>query len=87
MEINEIKKALYKAKPKLIAKRSYKQRGGGLNGNVEDYDRYMTYVDSLDKAIVFIVPVKEQGEIPFEDEVPAQLLIRWLTGIDAEPLI
>lgn len=66
MEINDIKKALYKEKH--IAFNSYKD-------NVS-----YCYTTELNNGVVvdFKVPIKEMGEKPFDDEIPAQLLIRWI---------
>ncbi len=68
MELNEIKKALYKQKP--------------IASNIEVNDKnavYITHInttESNEKEIKFIVPLKETGD--FDLEMPAQLLIRWL---------
>lgn len=65
MEINEIKRALYKEKPIAIMQRATQE---GLE--------YKTTC-SLGE-INFIVPREDFGEGGFNDEEPAQLLIRWI---------
>jgi len=65
MEKNEIKKALYKEKPKAI--------------KVIDYDQVRIYEASTSLGnITFEVPFREMGENIFSDSIEAQLLIRWL---------
>lgn len=65
MELNEIKKALYKEKPQ--ANFSHAKRDG------------LTYVTKLGKDILyFIVPLSEIQDGVFEQKMPAQQLIRWL---------
>lgn len=63
MEKNEIKKALYKEKP-FAVRTAYEG----------DYTHYVTQLKT-NEIIEFHVP---KSESTFEDEVPAQLLIRWL---------
>lgn len=74
MEKNEIKKALYKEKPtaKLEGGRVYYHGELGRS----DYSIYTTNT-SLGRH-TFIVKHDDMGEGLFEEEVPAQLLIRWL---------
>lgn len=68
MEKNEIKKALYKEKP--VAKRI-------LNTGAEkDHYLYNTQINSED--VWFKVPYGDMGATCFEEEMPAQLLIRWI---------
>lgn len=66
MELNEIKKALYKQKPK--ATKSY-------TGHVNYY-----YTAELgDGTIIkFKIPIQEMGMTVFGDEMDAQHLIRWI---------
>lgn len=63
MEKNEIKKELYKQKP-MAVRTNY--RG-----------EYVHYVAQLDDASVIQFEIPNQ-EATFGNEVPAQLLIRWL---------
>lgn len=68
MDINKIKKELYKQKP--IAVIDYER---------VDFIYYSTLiiVDSFEEILEFKVPRSEK----FEDkEIPAQLLIRWLVN-------
>tara|TARA_R110002074_G_scaffold324599_1_gene494944 strand:- start:1022 stop:1222 length:201 start_codon:yes stop_codon:yes gene_type:complete len=64
MELNEIKKALYKQKP--IAKLQQKSAG------------YLNYTTKLENGFycLFVIPNKEAEN--FEEEMDAKLLIRWL---------
>lgn len=70
IDLNEIKKVLYKEKP--IAK-SLKTVG------IFDSETYIYYALTSLGLIEFKVPLSEMGENIFDDEVPAQLLIRWIT--------
>lgn len=79
MEINEIKKALYKLKP--IAERV--DRTTTKEG--ETYHLYKTYISPGGEGrLYFNIPESEMGEKIFQDLVPAQLLIRWLSNIQGE---
>lgn len=71
MDANKIKKALYKEKPM-----AHKQHSNGLVKVDVLTETYVT-VSSLG-VHTFEVPVSEMGEVPFENHIPAQLLIRWL---------
>ena len=66
--LNEIKKALYKEKP--IAKRVF-------------FPMQLKYYDAKTSIgeIRFIIPIEDFGTIEWLDEMPAQLLIRWIRGI------
>jgi hypothetical protein len=66
MTINEIKKALYKEKPK--AKLMFITD--------TDYHYQTTLEDGY--GIVFTVPIVDMGETLFKNEEPAQLLIRYI---------
>ena len=71
MELNEIKKALYRQKPKAF--RNGNTKGGNL--------LYITLIDQPNDDINrlelrFSVPVIEAEN--FEDKMDAKLLIRWL---------
>lgn len=79
--INEIKKALYKEKP--IAIEIENISGGGDGGEFKDYAIYVAEC-SLGK-LKFKVPYTDMGSDPygndrFDEEVSAQLLIRWLVA-------
>ncbi len=65
MELNEIKKALYKQKP--IANL------WGVSGHANYYETSIG-----DHKVKFRVPISEMGDTKFEDQMPAQLLIRWI---------
>lgn len=67
MTQTEIKKALYKEKPKAF-----------FNGITEDsVHEYQAWLEN-GNLITFKVPRSEMGETPFKDVEDAQLLIRWL---------
>jgi hypothetical protein len=61
----EVKKYLYRNKPTAKVK-----------SKMSTY--YLYYADIDQHYVSFLVPIAEMGETPFEDELPAQLLIRWL---------
>lgn len=63
MDLNEIKKALYREKP--IARLSF---------ITNEYVQYIAKIGNRFN-VVFEIPTKEHS---FEEQVPAQLLIRWL---------
>ncbi len=73
MKKEEIKKALYKEKP--LATEIETISGGGEISDIG----IATYEaqTSLGK-VTFRVPYSEMGEERFEEQLPAQLLIRWL---------
>ncbi len=66
MELNEIKKALYRQKP--IAKKMFEKDGNYV---------YRTYLED-GTELTFIVPISDMGDAKFEYEMDAKLLIRWL---------
>lgn len=66
MEKNEIKKALYKEKPIAM-----------FRVNCADYKSYGTKLTE-GTIIRFKIPFKDIGDNVFENEIPAQLLIRWI---------
>lgn len=74
MEINEIKKALYKEKP--TAKKTA-QINGLVDPPIMLHAEYKCKL-SNGTTVIFAVPRKEMGEKTFDDEMPAQLLIRWM---------
>ena len=67
MELNEIKKVLYKEKP--IAVRY---------GESLFFKTYLYTTQSSLGKIKFSVPISDMGEKLFEEKIPAQLLIRWI---------
>lgn len=77
MEKNEIKKALYKQKP--IAEFGYD------NGSHAVYSAEVV-IDGSEEEIRFEIPkaelLDEDDNNIFGKEEPAQLLIRWLVGIN-----
>lgn len=64
MDLNEIKKALYKEKPMAI-KTGFEHR---------DYVHYVAQLSGK-RIVQFEIPI---SEATFESNVPAQLLIRWI---------
>ena len=64
--IQEIKKALYKEKPVAICF-AENEIAKYYRCELKDYGKHE-----------FHVPWSDMGDKPFEDELPAQLLIRWL---------
>lgn len=73
MEINEIKKLLYKQKPKAKLERIY-------NGNAYYYtklDVSKGYYEEL-ISVEFVIPVSDMGEASFMVNEDAKHLIRWI---------
>ena len=64
---NEIKKALYKEKPKAY-----------LNSIKRDLLTYHTYSTTIGKTLWFNIPISDIGDATFFYEMDAKLLIRWL---------
>lgn len=76
MELNEIKKQLYKDKPKASFVHARKE---GLLYSCECRTPEVNEKGlSVWKNIFFQVPIIELGETAFIDEMPAQLLIRYI---------
>lgn len=78
MDINEIKKVLYKEKPTVY---EIEQITGGGSEDTPEFANYVAKTSIGE--IHFKVPFKEMGEDcfgedRFDEEIPAQLLIRWL---------
>lgn len=69
-ELNEVKKMLYKEKP--IAT---------LNSKSTIKYYYSAVLES-GYHVFFIVPIDDMGEHEFTDQMPAQLLIRWIDKDD-----
>ena len=72
MEINEIKKELYKQKP--IANLMFIRVGNAY------YDTTIKNADGDDTNVMFIVPVNDMGEADFFPEMDAKLLIRYINN-------
>lgn len=72
--LNEIKKALYKEKP--IATTI----GDGIIISSDSQITAREYTAKLEDGtdLKFTVPYLDMGDVGFEKELPAQLLIRWL---------
>lgn len=68
MELNEIKKALYRENPK--AEFEYIIKGVMV---------YTTYIGEKAQRIVFAVPVSDIGDAAFAAQMDAKHLIRYLT--------
>lgn len=67
MELNEIKKALYKENPHATLK--HIRKGTAY---------YSSHVPSLDKVIQFEIPVEDMGDADFLAHMDSKLLIRWI---------
>lgn len=67
MELNEIKKALYKEKP--LAKRLF------MDDNVARYE-----AKTKDGECYFVIPLNDAHGANLQDTMPSQLLIRWLNS-------
>lgn len=65
MELNEIKKLLYKRKPK-----------ANLVQVTKSVLNYIINID--DQVIQVLVPIEDIGDASFFPEMEAQLLIRWI---------
>jgi hypothetical protein len=68
MELNEIKKSLYRENPHAIFKMIRK-----------GFAYYSCHLVSLDKVIQFKVPVEDMGDADFISSMDSKLLIRWIT--------
>lgn len=68
MELNDIKKALYKENPRAVLKHIRK-------GVVY----YSAHIPSVDEIIQFEVPVNDMGDADFLSHMDSKLLIRWIT--------
>jgi hypothetical protein len=67
MELNEIKKALYKENPNATLE---KIRSGTAY--------YSAHIASLDKVIRFEIPVNDMADADFRSGMDSKLLIRWI---------
>lgn len=68
MEINEIKKALYRENPNAVLMRIRK-----------GVAYYSCHLVSNDSVIQFEVPVSDMGDADFLSNMDSKLLIRWIT--------
>jgi len=68
MELNEIKKALYKENPHAVLK--------GIRRGVVYYSAHLV---SNDIIIQFQVPIEDMGDADFLSHMDSKLLIRWIT--------
>ena len=68
MELNDIKKALYKENPHAVLKHIRK-----------DVVYYSTHIPSADQVVQFEVPVNDTGDAGFLSRMDSKLLIRWIT--------
>jgi hypothetical protein len=73
MSLNEIKKSLYKEKPKADFVRIKKGKA------------YYAAVINQSQYIGFEVPVEDMGDAEFCDTMDAQLLIRWIMADEINP--
>lgn len=77
MQLNEIKKLLYKNKPQAIF--LYADKGGihyFLRTEVPDKDFPKRLTTSMEFR--FLIPLNDMGDSKFLQEMPAQLLIRYI---------
>jgi hypothetical protein len=70
MEINEIKKALYKQNPNAVF--------GQMQSGVAWYSAYIIDPDNESYLVNFNIPFNDMGEATFYDSMPAKFLIRWI---------
>lgn len=68
MELNEIKKLLYKENPHAVLK--HIRKGVAY---------YSAHISSVDKIVQFEVPVNDMGDADFLSSMDSKLLIRWIT--------
>jgi hypothetical protein len=68
MELNDIKKALYKENPNAVLK--HIRRGVVY---------YSAHIPSTDQVVQFEVPVNDMGDADFLSHMDSKLLIRWIT--------
>lgn len=70
MELNEIKKALYKQKP--VASLIY------IKKNIAYYTATIVHENRSTSVVRFEIPVDDMGEAEFSTLMDAKLLIRWI---------
>jgi len=68
MELNDIKKALYRENPHAVLKL--------IRGGIAYYSAHLV---STDKVVQFKVPVEDMGDADFISSMDSKLLIRWIT--------
>ena len=80
MNKNEIKKALYKQKPK--AEFRYIRNGVAYYKTIlgVPYDEEVHKEVPFGKEVFFEIPVEDMGNADFEKEMDAQLLNRWIVS-------
>lgn len=82
MEKNEIKKLLYKQKPKAWFTNARKDgllyQAILIESVTSDVWDSTDTVEVSTRGISFLIPLQEIGEVVWEKEVDAKLLIRWL---------
>lgn len=70
MDLNQVKKDLYKQKPTAY------RIGEGLS---KEYGGFSFYRTECEESIVYFeVPFSDMGETHFGDMIESQLLIRWI---------
>ena len=67
MELNDIKKALYKENPSAVLK--HIRKGTAY---------YSAHVVSLDKVVQFEIPIEDMGDADFLAHMDSKYLIRWI---------
>lgn len=77
MELNEIKKALYKEKPTAIKYCIMGDPNPETNLLFDNTHCYMALLNDGEK-IIFKVRESDMGDAKFEYTMPAHLLIRWI---------
>ena len=67
MELNDIKKSLYRENPHAVLKQIRK-----------GVAYYSAHIPSADKVVHFEVPVSDMGDADFLSHMDSKLLIRWI---------
>ncbi len=68
MELNEIKKSLYKENPRAVLRM--------IRKGVAYYSAHLVSNDSI---VQFQVPIEDMGDADFLSSMDSKLLIRWIT--------
>lgn len=76
MELNEIKKSLYKEKP--TATIIHVSKSGVLYSTYFDTGKLDEFSKRKYENVYFQVPIDDMGESAFLKDMPAQLLIRYI---------
>lgn len=71
MELNEIKKELYKQKPQAVLTFIRKQIA---------YYLTVIKIDNIEHTINFEIPINDMGDADLYGSMDAKLLIRWITS-------